>query len=229
MNTEYTTISLHEITQLTKLKAPQSVWSVYTVLASYDFGMNKGHCWPSIGSIKDKLGGMLSERRIYSALAWLVEHKVIKRGKARIKGKVNTKRFQLVLRKTVKLIKSIMRNPSGDKSSNQNTNGQSECVGYSLPPDRERIRRKKRRNQYIGGRKKPSGAELRRREAQSKMEAPYLFSQWLLGGDPNMQELNIGIKKILETALKEESEWSKWCWETHQRKAAELCDGYVPK
>ncbi len=86
-----------ETLRLTQLKAPQSVWSVYTVLASCDPKIN-GYCWPSIGSIEDKLGGMLSERRIYSALAWLAEHNMIKKNKWRVNGKINKKRFILTLR-----------------------------------------------------------------------------------------------------------------------------------
>ena len=219
MENQYTCISNHEVQKLTKLKAPPSVWSCYLALASFDYGFKKGHCWPSISSLSERIGGHLSERRIYSALKWMVDNQVIRREKARKNGKTNPNRFQLILRKTFKLVQTLL-STSGKKIEKQSRNQQKKSNVNKTDPfqhDRKRTRRKNRNKNFF-----ISQQEASRRNQQSlksknnfdpELPTPgeQLFGKILLGREKANQ---VNLKKILEE-MKKNSSLQTWVDEFH--------------
>ena len=75
----FATISVEELQKLNKAGASASVMSVYLVIKSYAYG-DKEWCFPSIASIKQRIGGGIIERTIYKAIKWLKEHEFISVG-----------------------------------------------------------------------------------------------------------------------------------------------------
>lgn len=105
----YSCISFTEITSILKSadNVPPSVWPVYLVLVSYDYGFSKGNVWPKIDTIVEALNGAIPKRTVYRALAWLHSKTIIQKNAARIKGKTNTNRFVLLKRKLHKWVSSV--------------------------------------------------------------------------------------------------------------------------
>lgn len=75
----FATISVEELQKLNKAGASASVMSVYLVIKSYAYG-DKEWCFPSIASIKQRIGGGIIERTIYKAIKWLKENDFISVG-----------------------------------------------------------------------------------------------------------------------------------------------------
>jgi hypothetical protein len=221
MNEQYTCVSNHEIQRLTELKAPPSVWSVYLALCSFDYGFKKGHCWPSISALYEKLGGQLTKRRIYSALAWMVENSIIRREKARIGGKINQKRFQLILRKTFRLIQKVLA-PSPSKAGLDNLQRKSCASFQSSRDDGKRTKRKKetknnffiRKNLLRDKRKAISKEESARRKSQSEREpgiGELLFSRVLIGAE----EMTVEIMKKIRDDISKNHSFKDWLQDYH--------------
>ncbi len=191
-------------------------------LISFDYGFKKGHCWPSITSLCEKLGGKLSRRRIYAALAWMVEKKLIKRQAPRTTdGKVNKNRFTLILRKTYKLVQGMMKKAS-QKIGEGDTGESKSSITSSLRDAKKRTRRKRtKKNIYTSRRsqeRKTSCLEKERREKQSSTDrqstmtnGERLFSKILQG----MEMMNPETKKILRDEGKNNDEFVSWMQHQH--------------
>jgi len=221
MENQYTCISNHEVQKLTKLKAPPSVWSCYLALASFDYGFKKGHCWPSISSLSERIGGHLSERRIYSALKWMVDNQVIRREKARKNGKTNPNRFQLILRKTFKLVQTLL-STSGKKIEKQSQNQQKRSSDKKANPfqhDRERTKRKNRKLNFFISQKEASRRKHQSLKSKNNFDqelptpGEHLFGKILLGREKPNQ---VNLKKILEEMKKNRS-FRAWVDEFHPK------------
>jgi hypothetical protein len=169
----------------------------------------------------EKLGGQLTKRRIYSALAWMVENSIIRREKARIKGKINRKRFQLVLRKTFRLIQKVL-DASPSSSERGDTREGSGSVHSQSRDDARRTRRKKepknnffiRKNRLRDRRKAISKEESARRKSQSEREpgiGELLFSRVLIGAE----EMTVEIMKKIRDDISKNHSFKDWLQDYH--------------
>lgn len=97
----YTVISAREISDLATKKAPASATLVYMSLLSFCYG-TKTTCFPSIQTIRERLGGAYSERTISWALRWLADHSFIRRGHKRAKDRFTM--LKRVIKKTAEKV-----------------------------------------------------------------------------------------------------------------------------
>ena len=213
----YSCISFTEIQSILNSadNVPPSVWPVYLVLVSYDYGFSKGNVWPKIDTIVEALGGAIPKRTVYRALAWLHDKTIIKRNSARIKGKTNTNRFVLLKRKlhkwmssmTPNLLPNNRKNTKSDRSKPPTQGGTGGTIRKVIKKDTYRV--KNGRKRFV------SKAEKKRRVEQAEKErvrletyassAEGLFTRVIF-----KQPINDNQRLKLYHELTCENEFSRW-------------------
>ena len=238
----YSCISFTEIHSILKAdNVPTSVWPVYLVMVSYDYGFSKCAVFPKIDTIVKALGGKVSKRSVYRAIAWMVDHKVIKRNRARIKdgsggSKTNQNRFVLIKRKLHKFAakvsevsSSIMGEILPNNAKNTSSKiGKGSKGGVSTGTRRRRGNRDtfKQQNKRKWSRSKPSQDELKRRAEQAERERARkqdydaspkgLFERMVFdhhfGGTPVSE---IERLRIYQYITENDNDWIRWAKESN--------------
>ena len=98
----YMIINHEELKRLNEEKASASVMSIYMCLCAYAQGDD--HSFPSLKTIQDYIGGSITLSTISKGLRWLRERAFIKQN-----HRTSKERFQLIYRKWVKSLSSVVK------------------------------------------------------------------------------------------------------------------------